>query len=387
MDDPKSSPGIRPESDADAETSHALGGELRRRPAHARGRGSQINPPNRFARLTLEDDLEYLEHDEDAREAARSVRTEYYVDQAKTVVSENDSPDIPFRYSLNPYRGCAHGCSYCYARPTHEYLDLNAGLDFETKIFVKERAPELFRDWLARDRYEPETVTMSGVTDCYQPIERTLALTRRCLEVALKARQPVAIITKNALVTRDIDILRQMAAHRVVRVAVSITTLDQSLAKVMEPRTSSPAARLRAVKELAQAGVSTHVMIAPVIPGLTDHEIPAILQAAKEAQAESAGYILLRLPLTVEPVFLEWLQRMQPKKRAMVEARIRSTRGGKLYEGKFGMRMKGRGNIAEQIGQTFRVFARRYELDKQQQPLDTSQFRRPVPSSGQGWLF
>lgn len=353
----------------------------------ATGRGSQINPPNRFTRIEFEDDLEYLEHDQEARQARRAVRTEYFTDNAQSVVSENDSPDIPFRYSLNVYRGCSHGCSYCFARPTHEYLDLNAGLDFETKIFVKEKAPELFRDWLARDCYEPESITISGVTDCYQPIERKLGLTRRCLEVAAEARQPIALVTKNALVTRDIDILQDMAKQRLVSVAVSVTTLDRSLVQVMEPRTSSPAAKLRAIEQLVNAGVRTHVLIAPVIPALTDHEIPSILQAAKDAGAESASYILLRLPLTVEPVFLEWLERTQPGKRAKIESRIRSTRGGKLYEGGFGVRMKGRGEIAEQIRRTFMVFAHRHGLDKKREPLDVTRFRRPVPCSGQGRLF
>jgi DNA repair photolyase len=351
------------------------------------GRGSHFNPINRFARIENVDDPEFLEHEATTGETRSPTPTEYFVDDARSVISENDSPDIPFRYSLNPYRGCSHGCSYCFARPTHEYLDLSAGLDFETKIFVKERAPELFRDWLARDRYEPETITISGVTDCYQPIERKLSLTRRCLEVALEARQPVTLVTKNALVTRDIDILKEMAAHRVVSVAVSVTTLDQSLVKVMEPRTSSPAAKLRAIEQLTAAGIPTHVLIAPVIPGLTDHEMPKILEAAKNAGARSAGYILLRLPITVEPVFLEWLERTQPDKRAKIESRIRSTRGGKLYEGEWGVRMKGRGEIAEQIRTTFKVFAKRHGLDKRFEPLDASQFRRPVTSSGQGWLF
>lgn len=353
----------------------------------ARGRGAQINPAHRFTRIEFQEDLEYLELDAEAREARRSVQTEYFIDNSKSAISENDSPDIPFRYSLNPYRGCSHGCSYCYARPTHEYLGFSAGLDFESKIFVKERAPELFRDWLARDRYELDTVTISGVTDCYQPVERKLGLTRRCLEVALEARQPIAMVTKNSLITRDIDILAEMAARRVVSAAISITTLDQSLVKVMEPRTSSPAAKLRAIEALAKAGVPTCVLIAPVIPGLTDHEMPAILQAAKDAGAISAGYILLRLPLTVEPVFLEWLGRTHPEQKAKVESRIRSTRGGKLYESEFGVRMKGRGEIAAQIRSTFRVFAARYGLDRKLDPLDTTQFRRPIPTSGQRWLF
>ncbi len=353
----------------------------------ARGRGSQINPPNRFTRIALEEDLEYLEHDEEAREARQSARTEYFTDNARTIISENDSPDIPFRYSLNPYRGCSHGCAYCFARPTHEYFDLSAGLDFETKIFVKERAPELFRDWLARDGYEPEPIMMSGVTDCYQPVERQLEITRRCLEVALEARQPMAVVTKNALITRDLDLLREMAALRVVGVAMSVTTLDQSLAKVMEPRTSCPDARLRTLEQLAKAGISTTALVAPIIPGLNDSEIPAILKAVRDAGAQSAGYVLLRLPLTVEPVFLEWLTRNYPEKQAKVESRIRSTRGGMLYDGRFGTRMKGQGEIAEQIRRTFQVFARKLGLEKRSYSLDTTQFRKPVPSSGQGWLF
>ncbi|MFM2093353.1 MAG: hypothetical protein RIS70_477 [Planctomycetota bacterium] len=361
----------------------------------AKGRGSQFNPKPRFQRLALHadlqsepgDDQEPLESDGAPATGARTVPTEYFLDDAKSVVSENASPDIPFRYSLNPYRGCAHGCSYCFARPTHEYYDLSAGLDFEAKIFVKQRAPELFRDWLARDRYEPETVAISGVTDCYQPIERQLELTRRCLQVALEARQPIAIVTKNALVTRDVEILREMAALQLVKVAISITSLDQSLIKLMEPRTGSPAAKLRAMQVLASAGIPVHAMVAPVIPGLTDHEIPRILQAAREAGARSASYILLRLPLTVEPVFLEWLARTQPGKRALVESRIRATRGGHLYESEFGVRMRGRGEIADQIGRSFEIFSRRYELDQPSPPLDTAQFRRPVPSTGQRWLF
>jgi DNA repair photolyase len=360
---------------------------LEPKPPGPRGRGSWIRPAGRFNRITIEEDLEHLAHDEDARAARQSIRTEYFRDDSRTIISENDSPDIPFRYSLNVYRGCAHGCSYCFARPTHEYLDLNAGLDFETKIFVKERAPELFRDWLARDGHEPETIMISAVSDCYQPVERQLGLTRRCLEIAAEARQPMAVVTKNALVTRDLEILRDMARHRVVSVAISIPTLDAALVRAMEPRTSCPAAKLRAVAELAAAGVPTHVLLAPVIPGLTDHEIPAILRAASEAGACSAGYILLRLPLTVEPVFLEWLERTQPERRAKVEARIRATRGGKLYESQFGVRMTGRGEIAEQIARTFALFARRYGLDRRPEPCDRTQFRRPTPSSGQGWLF
>lgn len=351
------------------------------------GRGSQINPPNPFVRIQVEDDFEHLEHDEEYLAERQTVRTEYFVDDSKSLLSSNDSPDIPFRHSINPYRGCAHGCSYCYARPTHEYLGLSAGLDFEAKVFVKEQAPKLLQDHLASESWNPEPIMMSGVTDCYQPAEREFELTRQCLQVALDARQPICIITKNALVTRDIDILAQMASLGIVSVALSITSLDQSLTRVMEPRTSSPAARLRAVSELAAAGIPASVMVAPVIPGLNDSEIPAILQAANEDGAASAGYILLRLPLTVRPVFLEWLERTQPTKKDRIESLIRATRGGDLNNSEFGTRMRGTGEIADQIAQTFRVFARRFGLDKKPAPLDVSQFRRPQPSSGQLRLF
>ena len=377
---------------------------------HAVGRGAQSNPSNRFARIEYVEDLSFLDDqnaaavgrmqtdcqdtiadargsDVDADTQVPRVRTEYFVDVSKSVVSENDSPDVFFRYSVNPYRGCSHGCSYCYARPTHEYLGLSAGLDFESKIFVKERAPELFRDWLARDGYRPELVMMSGVTDCYQPAERHFRLTRRCLEVALEARQPIAIITKNALVTRDLDLLRPMAERNLISVALSVTSLDQSLTRVMEPRTSSPAARLRAIRELTDAGVPTHVMVAPIIPSLNDSEIPTILRAARDAGATSAAYVLLRLPLTVKPVFLEWLERVLPSQKERIESRLRETRGGQLYENDFGTRMTGRGEIADQIRQTFELFARKYRLTHGHRSLDDSQFRRPVPKSGQLRLF
>ena len=348
----------------------------------AAGRGAQINPANRFARIEFVDEPE-----EDGAPGDRRIRTEYFADLSKSVVSENDSPDVFFRFSINPYRGCSHGCSYCYARPTHEYLDLSAGIDFETKIFVKQRAAELFREWLSRDAYHPELVMMSGVTDCYQPAERHFRLTRQCLEVAWEARQPIAIITKNALVTRDMDLLKQMADHNLISVALSITSLNQELTRVMEPRTSSPSARLRAIRELTEAGIPTHIMVAPVIPGLNDSEIPAILREARDAGATSAGYVLLRLPLTVKPVFLDWLATALPEQQERIEARIRQTRGGDLYQSDFRTRMSGVGEIADQIRQTFELFAKKYGLTKSHRTLDTSQFRRPMPKSGQLRLF
>ena len=277
-----------------------------------KGRGSHLHLPNRFEAVRTEPDFEQCEHDEELLAELDHCETEYFADQSQTVVSENNSPDISFRYSLNPYRGCSHGCSYCYARPTHEYLGFNAGLDFETRIMVKHDAAALLRAFLARPKWVPETIVMSGVTDCYQPAERRFGITRQCLEVALEARQAIGIITKNALVLRDLDLLREMASMDLVHVSISVTTLDAELARTMEPRTSTPAARLRAIRELSQAGIPVRVMAAPIIPSLNDREIPAILEAAAKAGAKAASYTLLRLPLTVKPVFLEWLERTQP---------------------------------------------------------------------------
>ncbi|QDT24478.1 PA0069 family radical SAM protein [Gimesia chilikensis] len=347
--------------------------------------GSHINPPNRFESKYAEPDLEQLEWDDEY--LSRPRRIEYLDDQSKSIVTENDSPDLNFRFSVNPYRGCAHGCSYCYARPFHEYLGYNAGLDFETKIMVKRDAPKLFRDFLSRSEWQPELIAFSGITDCYQPAEREFQLTRQCLEVASEANQPVGIVTKNALVVRDLDILQSMAQRSLVNVSLSITTLDPELAREMEPRTSIPAARLRAIRELSAAGVPTKVMVSPIIAGLNDHEIPAILQAAKGAGASSASYIMLRLPLTVEPVFLEWLERTQPTRKERVISRIRQTRDGKLNSAEFGTRIRGTGEISEQIGNLFQVFARKHGLDERLPALDFTQFRPPTTGKGQQWLF
>ena len=328
-----------------------------------------------------------MEHDEQFADSLSAVATVYLPDQTQSIISQNNSPDIPFRYSINPYRGCQHGCAYCYARPTHEYLGLNAGIDFESKILVKHRAPELFRAWLARSKWQPETIVFSGVTDCYQPIERQLQLTRGCLQVANQARQPIGIVTKNALIERDIDVLGEMAEHNTIGVAISITSLDQSLIRVLEPRTSAPAARLKAVTALRDAGVPVHVMVAPIIPGLNDSEIPAILAAAKDAGASSASYTLLRLPDAVKPIFLDWLTHHRPLAKDRIESLIASTRKGKLNDSRFGNRMRGTGPIADQIRQTFEVFCRKFNLARNIQPLDASNFRRPTLDDGQLRLF
>ncbi|MGE5191638.1 MAG: PA0069 family radical SAM protein [Deltaproteobacteria bacterium] len=352
-----------------------------------KGRAAQSSPPNRFEKVHAEPDFDQLEHDEDFLEEPRTLNTEFLPDTSKSIISENDSPDVPFRYSLNPYRGCEHGCAYCYARPTHEYFGLNAGLDFESKIFVKERAPDLFREFLARDRWQSELIAMSGVTDCYQPAERRFRLTRACLEVALESRQPIGIITKNALVLRDLDLLREMARLNLVHVHLSVTSLDEDLVRTMEPRSSRPAARLRAIAALTAAGVPAAAMMAPIIPGLNDSEIPALLAAVAAAGSIKAGYILVRLPLAVSPIFTDWLARTQPTRAARVDGLIRATRGGKLNSSQFGERMRGSGLIAEQIDQTFRLFARKHHLDRPMPDLDYTQFRPPVPKSGQLRLF
>jgi len=349
--------------------------------------GSRIDPPNRFEHERRVAEDEHLEWDQEHLRESAGRAIEYLADDSKSIVSENHSPDIPFRYSVNPYRGCVHGCAYCYARPTHEYLGLNAGLDFETKILVKHSAAKLFRAFLSRAAWQPEEITFSGVTDCYQPAERQFRLTRACLEVARDFRQPISIITKNALVVRDLDLLSELAALRLVKVFLSITTLDDELARDLEPRTSIPAARLRAIKLLADAQVPVGVMTSPLIPGLNDSEVPALLSAAREAGALAASYILLRLPLTVEPVFLEWLERTQVSKAARIAGRIRQTRGGKLSSSAWGERMRGEGSLADQIEQMFGVFARKLGFERRLPPLDVTQFRVPREASGQLRLF
>ena len=349
--------------------------------------GSKIDPPNRFEAVHHEPDLEHLEWDQEHLRTRSNREIEYLTDSSKSIISENNSPDLPFRYSLNPYRGCAHACPYCYARPGHDFLGFNSGLDFETKIVVKHDAPKLFRKFLAKDSWKPEPITFSGVTDCFQPAERQFRLTRQCLEVALECRQPISMVTKNALVLRDLPILTQMAELDLVHVFISITTLDPQLARDMEPRTSIPAARLRAINMLAASGVPVGVMVAPVIPGLNDSEVPAILAAAKRAGALTASYILLRLPLTVETVFVEWLERTQPLRAERVLGRIRETRGGKLSSSAWGERMVGTGEIADQINNMFRLFKRKHDLDGKLPPQNTANFRPPVADSGQMRLF
>jgi DNA repair photolyase len=344
---------------------------------HITGRGAQSNPRNRFEKIELEADFEQIEGDAEFFATRRNLRTEYFVDDTKSVLSENKSPDVPYRYSLNPYRGCTHGCSYCYARPTHEYLGLGAGLDFESKVLVKLEAPRLFREALSKRSWVCEPVMLSGVTDCYQPAERKFRITRRCLEVAAEFQQPVSLITKNALVTRDIDLLASMAEQNLARVAISLTSLHQELTRKLEPRTSCPEARLKAIRELSDAGIPVTVMLAPLIPGLNDSEIPKILEAAKQHGAECAGYVLLRLPLAVKPVFLQWLENSVPLQRSKIETLIQQTRAGQMNQSEFGQRMRGTGTYADHLRSTFYLFAARHRLATQLEPLETAKFVAP----------
>ena len=339
-------------------------------------RGAADNPPNRFEKIHLEPDADW-NPDEDAEgDRPPGPRTQFFKDHGQTVISRNDSPDIGFQASLNPYRGCEHGCIYCYARPFHEYLGFSAGLDFESKIMVKEDAPELLRRELSSPKWSPQVIFLSGVTDCYQPVERKLKLTRRCLAVLAEFRNPVFIVTKNQLVTRDIDLLTELARHHAVGALLSITTLDTELRKVMEPRTSPPAARLAAIRELANAGIPVGVNVAPIIPGLTDHETPAILKAAAEAGATSAGYTVVRLPHAVAPLFEKWLETHFPDRKEKVLNRLRAMHGGKLYDAQWGKRFSGEGIFAEQIAQMFAVACRRAGIRNEDVELSTAAFRR-----------
>lgn len=340
----------------------------------ARGRGAGSNPGNRFERLIYDPDLGALEEGDEPR----AVQTTYYRDSSRSVIAFNNSPDVGFDAGLNPYRGCEHGCAYCYARPTHEFLGFSAGIDFEARIMVKEDAPDLLRAELSRRNWKPQVLAMSGVTDCYQPIERRLKTTRRCLEVLAEFRNPVSVITKNHLVTRDRDVLVQLAKHNAAIVNISVTTLDADLAKRLEPRASTPGRRLDAIRELTAAGIPVNVMIAPIIPGLTDHEIPTLMEAAARAGAISAAYTIVRLPLAVAPIFTEWLERFVPGKKEKVLQRIRSMRGGALNKAGFGSRMRGEGPFADQIRQLFRIQSRRLKLDGPGPSLSTAAFRVPT---------
>jgi len=339
------------------------------------GRGATISPANRFEALRYELD-DGCEHETEAR----PVKTQFFRDDSQSIISYNNSPDLGFDASLNPYRGCEHGCAYCYARPTHEYLGFSAGIDFESRILVKPRAAELLAAELARPSWIPQILVLSGVTDAYQPIERKLQITRSCLRVLAEFRNPVSIVTKNHLVTRDVDYLAELASHNAAAVSLSITTLESGLAQILEPRAATPCHRLDAVAKLRAAGVPVGVNIAPIIPGLNDHEIPKIAEAAAAAGAESACYTIIRLPLTVAPVFVAWLEDHFPDRKDKILGRIRSMRNGKLNTAEFGARMRGDGPFAEQIRQMFHVSCRRSGLSRPRSELSTAAFRRVLPN-------
>jgi DNA repair photolyase len=352
-----------------------------------KGRGTTTAPKNRFESTTTVADWEQLALDDELLAEPRGVPTEFLPDNTQSIIAENNSPDVPFRYSVNAYRGCEHGCAYCFARPFHEYLGMNAGIDFETKILVKFDAPKLLRAELNEKSWTGELLAMSGVTDCYQPAERRYKLTRGLLEVMDEAHQAVAIITKNALIVRDLDLLSDMARRNLVHVCMSVTTLDAQLARCMEPRTSSPEARLRAIRELTSAGVPVRVLMAPLIPGLTDHEIPSLLEAVKEHGAHAAGYVLLRLPFAVAPIFQDWVARNRPLALPKLEGLIRAAREGKMYKSDWGERMRGSGAYAEHIDTTFTLFRKKFGLDGELPQFDLAQFRPPRQAGGQGRLF
>ncbi|HVE16419.1 MAG TPA: PA0069 family radical SAM protein [Chthoniobacterales bacterium] len=342
-----------------------------RPPNSPRGRGSAVQPPNRFERLSI-----IL--DEEVAAGEPGPRTQFLRDSAQSIISYNNSPDIPWTASINAYRGCEHGCAYCYARPYHEYLGFSSGLDFESRIMVKMEAPSLLRAELSRPKWQPQVLAMSGVTDCYQPVERKLELTRGCLEVLAEFRNPVGIITKNHLVTRDRDHLSELAKFQAARVYISITTLDPDLASRLEPRASRPAHRLAAIKELSDAGIPAGVLVAPIIPGLNEHEIPAILDAAAGAGAQFASYTILRLPYAVKDIFRSWLETHFPDRVDRVLNRVRDLRGGKLNVSTFGERFRGSGLLADEISNLFTVTARRAGIDRKSPPLCTDAFRRPA---------
>jgi DNA repair photolyase len=339
--------------------------------AAPRGRGSAENPPNRFDRLHYERDPDVDDEEQPAP------ATQYLRDATRSIIARNNSPDVGFDVSINPYRGCEHGCAYCYARPTHEFLGFSAGLDFESKILVKEDAPILLRRELSSRRWQPQPLALSGVTDCYQPIERRLQLTRRCLQVLAEFRNPAVIITKNQLVTRDIDVLQELARFQAVLVILSVTSLNGDLSRVLEPRASQPRSRLDALEKLCQAGIPTGVLVAPIIPGLTDHEVPSIITEVARRGACFGGYTLVRLPLAVRPLFEHWLGRHFPDKKERVLGRLRSMRNGKLNDPRFGSRMAGEGPLARVIERLFDIACKKTGLSRSGPELSTAAFRRP----------
>jgi len=348
-----------------------------------RGRGAGINPAGRFepiAREVFDDGWQSIEE-------LPPFKTEVQVEQARTIIARNQSPDISFDRSINPYRGCEHGCVYCFARPTHSHMGLSAGLDFETKLFAKPGATKLLKRELSKPGYKPQTIAMGTNTDPYQPIEKKWRITREILEVLEACNHPVGIVTKSALITRDIDILSRMAERGLAKVAISVTTLDRKLSRAMEPRAATPGLRLKTIAQLDDAGIPVSVMVAPVIPALTDQEIERILDSARGAGATGAGFVMLRLPHEVSPLFRDWLLRHCPDRYQHVMNAIRAMRGGKDYDAQWSKRMKGNGPYAWQIGRRFEIACRRLGFNEARRRLDTGAFRPPVSDGDQLALF
>ena len=377
---------MTPERTIQPEDQPSLGhgeGEIRPDAERRRGRGARSNRSSRYdagKREGFDDGWETLA-------TLDAFRTDVRDERAKSIIATNDSPDLSFDQSINPYRGCEHGCIYCYARPTHAYLGHSPGLDFETKIYAKVNAPELLEQEIARRNYVPKTIALGAVTDPYQPVERERGISRRILEVLDRASHPVGIVTKSGGIVRDIDILARMAERDLARVAISVTTLDRHLARSMEPRAATPAKRLDAIRQLSEAGIPVTVLTAPIIPALNDSEIESILEAAREAGAREAGFVTLRLPLELKELFREWLETDHPNRAARVISILRSMNGGRDYISEFGIRQRGTGPYAEQIGLRFRLACQRLGLNKRSLKLRTDLFTPPVPKGGQMRLF
>lgn len=359
-------------------------------PAHRRGAG--INPGNRFEKVRLhvlgeELDRQWVER-QNGEGPLQRVQRQVFFDRTQRIINRvAKTADVAFDWTLNPYRGCEHGCIYCYARTYHEYLGFNCGLDFETRLMAKPDAPGLLRRELGSGNWRPEPIVMSAITDIYQPIEHEMRIARRCLEVLADCKQPVTTMTKSSLVLRDMDLWSRLAEMNAGRVTITLVTLDSDLSQKLEPRASSPAGRLRAIRELSRAGIPVSVNIAPIILGLTDAELPRILEAAAEAGARRAAWVLLRLPYQLKDLFLDWLKRsVHPDRARKVESLLRQARGGKLYESSRAIRRRGRGPMVKQLAQTFDLFSRKYGLNRDVRPLSGAHFRRP-DISGQMGLF
>jgi len=360
--------------------------------APLKGRGAALNPEGRFEKVEREAYDDGWRYENEGDDDERALKTQIIEEHASSIITRNQSPDIPFTQSINPYQGCEHGCSYCYARPTHAYRNLSPGVDFETRIFAKVNAAELLRKELSRPGYKCEVILLGANTDPYQPAERKLGITRGILEVCAELNQPVGIVTKNALVERDLDILAPMAQKRLVNVHLSVNNLDHDIARRLEPRCSAPRRRLEAIRALSQAGVLVGVLVAPVIPFLNDDQIESVLEAAHEAGALQAGYVVLRLPYEVKAIFRDWLERHYPLKAKHVMSRVHELRGGRDNDPNFGSRMRGQGEFAELLAKRFAIAKRRigFEARSRMQrnaTLDTTQFRVPAQSSNQMSLF